>query len=108
ESIHLTSEAFRRAFYDRAEFLGDPDFAKIPVAQLIDKKYGAAWRESLNPDKASVSDSLKRPSMFNELERYAGADSRAAMALPHEPANTTHYSVVDTDGNAVSVTTTLN
>ncbi len=108
EAMHLTIEAYRRAFYDRAEFLGDPDFAKIPVAQLIDKKYGAAWRESLNPDKASVSDSLKRPSMFNELERYAGADSRAAMALAHEPANTTHYSVVDTDGNAVSVTTTLN
>ena len=39
-SVHLTVEAFRRAFYDRAEFLGDPDFSKIPVAQLIDKKYG--------------------------------------------------------------------
>jgi gamma-glutamyltranspeptidase/glutathione hydrolase len=50
QSIHLISEAFSRAFYDRAEFLGDPDFAKIPVAQLIDKKYGTAWRESLNPE----------------------------------------------------------
>src|SRR5205085_5729242 len=45
ETIHLTAEAFRRAFYDRAEFMGDPDFSKIPVAQLIDKKYGIAWRE---------------------------------------------------------------
>ena len=44
-AVHLTTEAFRRAFFDRAEFLGDPDFAKIPVAQLIDKRYGAAWRE---------------------------------------------------------------
>src|SRR5271165_3574633 len=46
-SIHLTAEAFQRAFFDRAEFLGDPDFAKIPVAQLIDKRYGAAWRETI-------------------------------------------------------------
>src|SRR6185295_11068921 len=49
QAIHLTLEAFRRAFFDRAEFLGDPDFSKIPVAQLIDKRYGAAWRESINP-----------------------------------------------------------
>jgi gamma-glutamyltranspeptidase / glutathione hydrolase len=41
EAIHLEAEAFRRAFYDRADFMGDPDFAKIPVAQLIDKKYAA-------------------------------------------------------------------
>ena len=70
-SIHLTVEAFRRAFYDRAEFLGDPDFSKIPVAQLIDKKYGAAWRESIDPAHASVSKDLKRPAIFNELEQYA-------------------------------------
>jgi len=42
ESIHFTTESFRRAFFDRAEFLGDPDFATIPVAQLLDKKYAAA------------------------------------------------------------------
>ncbi|MBZ5568108.1 MAG: gamma-glutamyltransferase [Acidobacteriia bacterium] len=105
EAVHLTIEAFRRAFYDRAEFMGDPDFAKIPVAQLIDKKYGAAWRESVNPDKASASNGLKRPEIFNELERYA---SLHALALAPEPSNTTHYSVVDADGNAVAVTTTLN
>ena len=49
----LTLEAFRRAFFDRAEFMGDPDFSKIPVAQLIDKRYGAAWRESIDPAHAS-------------------------------------------------------
>ncbi len=102
-SMHLTIEAFRRAFFDRAEFLGDPDFAKIPVAQLIDKKYAASWRQSLNPDKASVSAELKRPA-FGELERYAVAPAAAAK----EPENTTHYSVVDPQGNAVAVTTTLN
>lgn len=105
-SIHLTVEAFRRAFYDRAEFLGDPDFSKIPVAQLIDKKYGAAWRESIDPARASVSKNLKRPAIFSELEQYAS--QRSQPLAVREPAHTTHYSVVDSDGNAVAVTTTLN
>jgi gamma-glutamyltranspeptidase / glutathione hydrolase len=106
ESIHLAAEAFRRAFFDRAEFLGDPDFAKIPVAQLVDKKYGAAWRDSIDPGHASSSKELKRPDAFNELERYAALHSQPAVA--REPENTTHYSVVDPAGNAVAVTTTLN
>jgi gamma-glutamyltranspeptidase/glutathione hydrolase len=106
ESIHVTSEAFRRAFFDRAEFLGDPDYAKIPVAQLIDKKYGIAWRSSINPERASVSKDLKRPDAFAELERYAALHPLAAAA--HESENTTHYSVVDPAGDAVAVTTTLN
>jgi gamma-glutamyltranspeptidase / glutathione hydrolase len=103
EAIHLTAEAFRRAFFDRAEFMGDPDFSKVPVAQLIDKKYAVAWRDSINPESASVSKELKRPDVFNELQRYA----RLSAAVP-EPHHTTHYSVVDPAGNAVSVTTTLN
>jgi gamma-glutamyltranspeptidase / glutathione hydrolase len=103
EAIHLTAEAFRRAFFDRAEFMGDPDFAKVPVAQLIDKKYGVAWRDSINPESASMSKELKRPDIFNELQRYAGLS-----AAIRESQNTTHYSVVDPAGNAVSVTTTLN
>src|SRR5437016_11049970 len=82
-SIHLTSEAFRRAFYDRAEFLGDPDFSKIPVAQLIDKKYGVAWRESINPEHASASKELKRPP-FGELERYAGVQGGAWSGIEPE------------------------
>jgi len=103
EAIHLTSEAFRRAFYDRAEFLGDSDFAKIPVPQLIDRKYAAAWRDTIDPNPASVSKDLKRPP-FNELERVAHVGPRTR----HEPENTTHFSVVDPEGNAVAVTTTLN
>jgi gamma-glutamyltranspeptidase/glutathione hydrolase len=104
DAIHLEAEAFRRAFYDRTEFMGDPDFAKVPVAQLIDKKYAAAWRDSIDPNHASVSRDLKRPPIFNELERVAQARRTAI----REPENTTHYSVVDAEGNAVSVTTTLN
>ena len=107
ESIHLTTEAFRRAFYDRAEFLGDPDFAKIPVAQLIDKRYAAGWRETIDPAHASASADLRRPAVFNELERYAQAHPPPMSAIG-EPQNTTHYSVVDAEGNAVAVTTTLN
>ena len=103
DAIHLEAEAFRRTFYDRADFMGDPDFAKVPVAQLIDKKYAAAWRESVELNHASLSKDLKRPT-FAELERVAQSRTTAI----REPENTTHLSVVDAEGNAVSVTTTLN
>ena len=106
QSMHYTLEAFRRAFFDRAEFMGDPDFAKIPVAQLIDKKYAAAWQETIDPAHATPSKDLKRPAIFSELEQYA-AGHPPAMA-PHESNHTTHYSVMDADGNAVAVTTTIN
>jgi len=106
QSIHFTTEAFRRAFFDRAEFMGDPNFSKIPVAQLIDKKYGAAWRESIQADHASPSKELKRPAIFSELEQYAAVHPQPSGN--HESPNTTHYSVADADGNAVAVTTTLN
>jgi gamma-glutamyltranspeptidase / glutathione hydrolase len=105
QSVHYTSEAFRRAFFDRAEFMGDPDFAKIPVAQLIDKKYAAAWRDAMDPAHASPSKDLRRPAVFSELEQYAA--SHPPMAPP-ESDHTTHYSVMDAEGNAVSVTTTIN
>ncbi|MGA8213970.1 MAG: gamma-glutamyltransferase [Candidatus Sulfotelmatobacter sp.] len=106
QSIHFTTEAFRRAFFDRAEFMGDPDFSKIPVSQLIDKRYAAAWRESIEPDRASVSKDLKRPAIFSELEQYAAAHPQPSGY--HESPHTTHYSVVDAEGNAVAVTTTIN
>lgn len=106
ESVHLMAEAFRRAFYDRAEFMGDPDFSKIPVAQLIDKRYAAAWRETIDPAHASTSKDLKRPAIFSELEQYA-KEHPQPLAMRESP-HTTHYSVVDSDGNAVAVTTTLN
>ncbi len=103
DSIHLTVEAMKRAFYDRADFMGDPDFSTVPVNELIDKRYGAAWREGLSLDHTTPAKELKRPK-FGELDRDASL-------LPfeiHEPEHTTHYSVVDSEGNAVSVTTTLN
>ena len=106
QSIHYATEAFRRAFFDRAEFMGDPDFAKIPVAQLIDKKYAAAWQQTIDPAHATPSKDLKRPAAFSELEQYAAA--HPLVMAPPESNHTTHYSVMDADGNAVSVTTTIN
>ena len=106
QSMHYTIEAFRRAFFDRAEFMGDPDFAKIPVAQLIDKKYAEAWRETIDPAHATPSKDLKRPAIFSELEQYAAG--HPPVMASHESNHTTHYSVMDADGNAVAVTTTIN
>ncbi|MCU1221885.1 MAG: gamma-glutamyltransferase 1 [Candidatus Angelobacter sp.] len=105
DAIHVTTEAFRRAFFDRAELLGDSDFSQIPVAQLIDKKYADGWRQSLDLMRSTDSIDVRRPSGFGELDR------RAALHPPftgRESNNTTHYSVVDAQGNAVAVTTTLN
>jgi gamma-glutamyltranspeptidase/glutathione hydrolase len=103
ESIHLTVEAMKRAFYDRADFMGDPDFSNVPVNELIDKKYAAAWREGLSADRATPARELKRPA-FGQLDRDASLMPSEVI----EPEHTTHYSVVDPEGNAVSVTTTLN
>lgn len=100
-SIHLIVEAFRRAYMDRAGYLGDPDYNFIPVTQLTSKKYAAAWRASIDPRAATPSAALKRPDGFlPPAPKTAGHRT--------ESQDTTHYSVVDSEGNAVSVTTTLN
>ena len=99
--MHLITEAYRRAYMDRSDYLGDPDYVKIPVEQLTDKKYAAAWRSSIQEDQATASASLKRPADFLPPPPTM-ADVR------HESSQTTHYSVVDAVGDAVAVTTTLN
>lgn len=99
--MHLVVEAFRRAYMDRSNYLGDPDYVKIPVEQLISKKYGEAWRTSMDPDHASASASLERPAGF-----LPPAPTMADVR--QEATDTTHYSVMDAEGDAVSVTTTLN
>jgi len=99
--IHLITEAWRRAYMDRAEYLGDPDYNKIPVAELVSKCYAEAWRKSIQLDRASPSDTLRRPDGFLPPEATGPGTHR-------ESPDTTHYSVVDAEGNAVAVTTTLN
>ena len=89
-SLHLLIEAMKRAYADRARYLGDPAFVKAPVATLISKDYAARLRASINPDRATP---------WNDV--------RPAAPL-HEGDNTTHFSVVDDKGNAVSNTYTLN
>jgi gamma-glutamyltranspeptidase/glutathione hydrolase len=100
-SMHFITEAYRRAYMDRADYLGDPDYNNIPVDQLTSKKYADAWRATISPDKATPSVDLKRPAGFlPPAPKTAGSHK--------ESQDTTHYSVVDSEGNAVAVTTTLN
>jgi gamma-glutamyltranspeptidase/glutathione hydrolase len=101
-SIHLIAEAFRRAYMDRAEYLGDPDYNHIPVTELTSKKYATAWRAGITADAATPSAELMRPHGFLSPAPTTAGRPRA------ESNDTTHFSVVDNQGNAVAVTTTLN
>lgn len=90
QAVHWQIEALRHAYADRNAYLGDPDFVKNPLDRLLDKAYAARIRAAIQNDKAGVSKEIK-PGV-----------------PPHEGSNTTHYSIVDQWGNAVSVTYTLN
>jgi gamma-glutamyltranspeptidase/glutathione hydrolase len=99
--VHIITEAFRRAYMDRGDYLGDPDFNTMPLAQMADPAYAAAWRQTIDPVKPSPSATLVRPAGFMP----------EAPKLPqpaHESPQTTHFSVVDSEGNAVASTYTLN
>jgi gamma-glutamyltranspeptidase/glutathione hydrolase len=98
--IHVVTEAYRRAYMDRSEYLGDPDYNHMPVAEMTSKKYADAWRASIT-DKATPSATLHRPEGFLPPAPKTPGTRK-------DSQDTTHYSVVDKDGNAVSVTTTLN
>ena len=99
--VHLIAEAFRRAYKDRADYLGDPDFNSLPLAEMTSPKYAAALGATIDPQRATPSSALVRPSGFLPAPPAA---SRSA----HESAQTTHVSIVDQDGNAVAMTYTLN
>ncbi len=101
-AMHLETEAWRRAFMDRSDYLGDPDYNQIPTAALTGKDYAAAWRRTIEPEQASPSATLARPAGF------LPAAAKTAGRRGAESPDTTHYSVVDGEGNAVAVTTTLN
>src|SRR5437899_6524107 len=91
DRYHLMTEAMRRAFADRAEYMGDSDFVKVPLAGLIDKKYAAQLRGTIDPERASSSEQV-----------------RAGKPVGYESDETTHFTVVDAEGNAVANTYTLN
>ena len=88
---HFLVEAMKRAYADRALFLGDPDTVKVPVTRLISKDYAAKWRATIDPEHATPASEI-----------------RAGGIVEPEGHNTTHFSVVDRFGNAVSNTYTLN
>lgn len=99
--IHYITEAFRRAYMDRGDFLGDPDFNTMPLKQMADPAYAAAWRKTIEPTSPTASAALVRPTGF--LPEPPKVEVAA-----HESPQTTHFSVVDTEGNAVASTYTLN
>ncbi|WP_237706419.1 gamma-glutamyltransferase [Methylibium petroleiphilum] len=90
QGVHYQIEAMRHAYVDRNSYLGDPDFVHNPLERLLDKDYAARIRAAIDPARAGVSQDL-RPGV-----------------APHEGSNTTHYSIIDREGNAASVTYTLN
>jgi gamma-glutamyltranspeptidase / glutathione hydrolase len=89
-ALHYEIEAMRRAYVDRNTLLGDPDFVKNPVERLIDKDYAAKIRQTIAADKAGISSDFGKE------------------VATHEGSNTTHFSIIDHNGNAVSLTYTLN
>jgi gamma-glutamyltranspeptidase/glutathione hydrolase len=90
QALHVMIEAMKRAYADRAQYMGDPDAVKMPIAGLLSKDYAASLRTTIG-DRATPS-----------------ADIRAGKPGEYEGPNTTHFSVIDRDGNAVSNTYTLN
>ena len=90
QAVHVMVEAMRHAFLDRNTYLADPEFVKNPLERLLSKDYAAAIRSKIDPLAATPSSQLE-----------PGIE-------PHEKSETTHFSVVDKDGNAVSVTFTIN
>src|SRR3712207_6538391 len=91
DKYHVMTEAMRRSFADRAEYMGDTDFVKVPIAGMIEKSYAQRQRASIQMERASKSEEVR-------AGRPAGAESE----------ETTHFTVVDAQGNAVSNTYTMN
>ncbi|HET9047912.1 MAG TPA: gamma-glutamyltransferase [Chiayiivirga sp.] len=90
ERVHLIVEAMRRAYRDRAEFLGDPDFVKVPVERMLSQDYAAGLRATIHPSRVTPSELL--PPIGSRKER----------------PETTHFSILDTQGNVIAVTQTVN
>ncbi len=90
-TLHVFTEALKRSYADRARYLGDPAFVNAPISRLLDKDYAARLRATINPDRATPA-----------------AEIVSALPAPREGSNTTHFSVIDRFGNAVSNTYTLN
>jgi gamma-glutamyltranspeptidase / glutathione hydrolase len=89
--LHMLAETMRRYFADRSEHMGDPDFFKVPITTLLNPRYITSLRESIDPDHATPSSQIK-----------------PVTVAAYESPETTHFSIVDAQGNAVAMTYTLN
>jgi gamma-glutamyltranspeptidase / glutathione hydrolase len=108
ESVHQVAETMRRVFADRAAYLADPDFAKVPVAGLTDPCYAKELEATIDPQRASSSNIVKagKPHVCGaSANDDAGRDTVVSL---HDGPHTAHFSVVDAAGNAVANTYTLN
>ncbi|NNK62729.1 MAG: gamma-glutamyltransferase [Gemmatimonadetes bacterium] len=103
ERIHLMAEAWRRAYSDRNHYLADPDFVDMPLEVLGSDEYAAFRAADLDPLAATPSAAIE-PS----VEPFLEVAAPVATGMPDEGENTTHFSIVDSEGAAVSVTTTIN
>lgn len=100
--IHLFSEVMRRAFRDRAEYLGDPDFVTVPTAGLLDRDYLKRRMADFDSNHATQSEGMAAG------EPQGASAARSSITVGHESNETTHYSVIDAQGNAAATTYTLN
>ena len=98
--VHLLSDAYQRAFVDRNSQLADPAFYPVPITRLTDKQYAARLRATIQPAHATPTAGVEQ-----NMESMRPGDPQP---IRHEGTETTHYSVVDSAGNAVATTTTLN
>jgi gamma-glutamyltranspeptidase / glutathione hydrolase len=119
QSVHLVIEAMRRVFADRATYLGDSDFTHVPITGLLNQRYAAERRASINPVDATSSaqigagnpgpfDHTSKTSLPVVIEKFNTEEAEAVLANETLHTHTTHFSVVDAEGNAVANTYTLN
>ncbi|WGV24058.1 gamma-glutamyltransferase [Halotia branconii] len=107
DSLHLMVEAMKIAYADRSQYLGDPDFVKVPVQQLISPAYAKKRRQEINMQKAQPATEVK-PIDLKTLQNFSQADTQKRNTRRHESTETSHLNVVDEERNAVSLTFTVN
>ncbi len=108
DALHFTIEGLRRAYVDRAKYLGDPGFNEIPLEKMTSKAYLAQWVASIDAKKATTSGSLMPEALRAKTAVKASAPPDSDLVAPPLQKNTSHLSVIDRDGNAVALTTTVN
>ncbi len=105
--VHVATEAMRRAYRDRAQYMGDPDHVQVPLERLLSAHYAAGQRQSIRLDRATPSAALA-PIGPSAGESAATASAPPAESAPSEGVDTTHFSIIDSHGNRVAATLSVN